>query len=212
MSKVRVVLLGVLAACALSATAMATQASAHEYLVEGKPVATGIHIKFHGEALSTSGWLLLGTAFFIKIHIVCEHIVFLGGILPEGKSLATITFSKCKVTEPAKGCIVKEPITAKTKGELVNEPVENKFNPESGTVFTEITLENNGTETCSTKGTSKVEGSQRCKLPKAGEELLVHEILCEASGSELKFFGNAATFMGPAVPVELETKQKWSAK
>jgi hypothetical protein len=209
MSKVRVVLLGVLAACALSATAMATQASAHEYLVEGKPVATGTHIKFKGKALATApnGWLLLATIFTIKVHIRCTHIKFAGGILPIGISKAQFTFTNCTVLEPA-NCTVKEPIaTNQVKGELVNTPVEDAFTPEGTTEFAKITLEG---ANCGVSGTGTVEGKQTCKLPSAGTELVVHEVLCETSGSALKFFGAAATFGGPAVNVELETKQKWS--
>jgi hypothetical protein len=209
MSKLRYVLLVALALCAFGTTAAA--ASAHEYLVGGKPIPEGFHIKFH--VLVETHWLLLGTPFGVAVHISClEGFSLLGGLLFGGTSLQSLTWTGCKVTKPA-GCTTGT-ITSKTKGTLLSAS-ETEFSPETGTAFTTITLEG---ASCSLKGQPfEVTGTQKCLTPEAESEKELHEVECKTSGSALKAGGKPATLEGLAAGIHIinekgeATKELYSA-
>lgn len=208
MCKLKKLVVGALAVVALSAVAPAI-ASAHEFLVEGKPVTGEVNLK---TGLLTSGdWTLKTTVLTIKIEILCKDATILGGvILPSGLvDKIKIDFSECEVVKPA-GCKVTEPIELNPLGgTLEKEPVEAKFKPESGETFVSIVF--TGCTTEALNGSHEVTGTQTCALPKASESVALHEIECKATGSALFFGGNAATFEGSGINTELEGSKPWSA-
>jgi hypothetical protein len=135
-----------------------------------------------------------------KITIVCKKTTFTGNLELEGKSNATIKYTECKLIETSTGkeitsCTV-EPITAVVNDELRETlgVLEDKFIEKEGKPFAEITITGGG---CALKVTKQaVTGSQTCELPHGEEFVEVHEIVCKASGSALKFGSKAASYIG----------------
>jgi hypothetical protein len=135
-----------------------------------------------------------------KITIACKKTTFTGNLELEGKSNATIKYTECKLVETSTGkevtnCTV-EPITAVVVDELIENAgaLEDKFLQKEGKPFAEITITG---ASCGFKITKQaVTGTQTCELPHGEEFLEVHEIVCKASGSALKFGSKAATYIG----------------
>jgi len=112
-----------------------------------------------------------------------------------------ITFTSCTILE-ALGtlCKVKEPIkTVSLDGTVANEDAESHdvvFTPETGTTFTTLELENNGTEICPEMavGSHPVVGEQLCTILEAEKDKAVHLLECVEAGSKLKVSGQEALF------------------
>ena len=120
-----------------------------------------------------------------------------------------ISFSECVVTgEHAAECKVEEqPIKTKAlDGEVLeSEPNHVVFTPESGKIFTEITI-GNKTGTCPStiKGVNPVKGEELCILPNNAENKVVQLLACtETKG--LEFGTNPAELLANA-EFELEDK------
>lgn len=103
-----------------------------------------------------------------------------------------LTYEECSVTKPAgKGCTVAGGTF--TTGSLVGETVPGatkiKYVPASGTTIATITIEG---ASCPVKGAKPLTGSETAVYEAEGAE----EEFTEASGSELKLAGQAATLTG----------------
>ena len=162
----------------------------------------------------TSGESILeGEVALVKVFIKCNKDTFSGELEATGASKGKVEFTECRVVNKKgnqiENCKVKEPIEFKFKDQLVSSPVEDEFKPAAGAIFVEITMEAEAGGVCAISGTYKVEGTQTCKLPSAGTLQAEHEIVCEPSGSSLKFAGNPATFTSTE-KVKLESGGKWA--
>jgi len=146
---------------------------------------------------------LAGTVASEKITIGCGKTAIetgKGTVETGGKTKATIVYSKCALYKTSTGkeiekCEVAN-ITAKVKGALeeTSGELEVKLEPETGSIFAEITISGS---TCLEKvSKAAVEGSQKCHLPGHWGFQRLHLIHCLASGSSLKFDKEAATYRG----------------
>jgi hypothetical protein len=140
------------------------------------------------------------------IPVLCSAIKNTGGKIV-GTATPSVTieglvleFSTCVVDEPAK-CVVTEPIkTESLKGEILKKE-EIEFTPTTGEIFATLKFANKGTEICSLKGLSlqikTVEGKgQGCLAPSIETPAKLHLLECPTSKSHLSFGGAAATFKG----------------
>jgi hypothetical protein len=206
MSKIKFVLLGLLAMFAASLAA-STPASAHEYLVEGKAITEKIEV----EGTSQTGKLestILGS----KVSIQCEEDLTREAFIEEkGKSKGKIEFKNCIVLEFSKGkrvflttCEVKEPATAEFTDELVEHSID-EFKPAlAEETFVELEI-----KTCALKGKYKVKGSQVCAIPEEEFEQVIHHLICTPAGSKLKLGSEAAQLFGEE-SLKLISKKPWS--
>jgi hypothetical protein len=150
-------------------------------------------------------YILAGSA----IHIECTAAELKEATALQHEPLITvpsidtvvILFTSCTLLpeEGGKKCAVekKEIQTNKIKGEFVNNE-EIKFTPETGTVFAEIKLVNNGSEECpeTIAGKEPVTGEQTCSFGSGiNEDLKTHILLCEPAKGKLKFGGNTAELL-----------------
>jgi hypothetical protein len=212
MSKLKVTVVAVIAVCAFATAAAAAQA--HQYLVEEKGVTGPVEL---ATGARTGGpYVLTGTPFGVATKISCSTVSVGSGstIGTGGSSTSVLEFTGCEVAKPAK-CVVKEPIVTSVNDVLIG-PVgapEDEFVPPEGKPFTEITLQNKGSETCSLNGKPfKVEGEQVCKLPEATSSKKAHALECKTAGSKLTAGGKTATFEGTATNIEVKSGANWSAE
>jgi hypothetical protein len=156
------------------------------------------------------------------VKIECTAANFPGGTFTQTAPLTTaasistkIDFTGCKLVEgPTTKCTIKELI--ETLGITGTFPEEGEiktttFKP-TGEIFTTITFENNGEETCpaTIKGTKSVKGKQTCSNITPGTDATVHLIECTTAGSELTFGENTAEF-DSTFEIELKnTTDSWS--
>lgn len=211
MTRLRLILLSMLAVFAVSAVASASASAASKceakeeggdntWCIEGKELA--------GEqALTTSqktSFVLTAAAAGITLTCTKETgsgtLVQVNSTEPAASDVE-LTFSGCTLTS-LPNCKVKEPIKVNGGGDLLDAVTKGRsevtFTPSEGETFAEITIENNGAKTCLQKGTFPVTGSQTCALPKGEEEITKHEVECKTTGSKLKLGKNEATFSGTA--------------
>lgn len=200
MSRMKLTLVAaVVAAFAIAATSAA--ASAHEYVVNGSPVAEKTNLASH---LFAGNFVLSGKPFTVAVHIECSKVQESGSINTGGTGTAKLEFSTCTVEKPG-NCTVKTPITTEVNTTLPGA-TETEFKPK-GAAFTTITLEG---ASCSLKEPFAVTGSQACALPGAETSSKTHEISCAVGGSKLKAGGAAATFSGTISGLELESGLNWN--
>ncbi len=202
MSRIKQAMVSVLAIAFVGAFASAS-ASAHRFIEEGpKEVKNGEKIT------GTSGVSeLASTIDKVAITIVCKKDKFEGTLETGGKTKATITYEECSLTGLS-GCKVPN-IIAKVNDKLIEnagKEIEDEFEQEGTEPFATIEI-----ETCTLKGKYKVTGTQKCALPKGKEFLVLHEIACATSGSNLKLASEKATYKGTA-SVEMASKNKWAVE
>jgi hypothetical protein len=200
MSKVKIVMLSLLAVFALSAAASASASAAtHQWLINGTLLGTGGTEEIQGNGLpyvqegqfesSISG---------LGLHIYCQTAILPSGkenILEggsTGKAKGRIEFTGCGVfdvsskgaSETLSACkIAAEPIVAKVEGELSGAGVLT-LKGEPLSIF-EI-VKTNKEATCAAAGIYEVKGTQVCVVPHYGVALYVHVIECTPGGSSLK--------------------------
>jgi hypothetical protein len=201
MLKPRGILLGVLAALALSAVAAAT-ASAHEYFAEGSKI-TGLL-----DGTSTSGKSILGAEILgTKVEIVSTLSSGTFSIGPNGTSTFTVNFTGLTLEEiNSKGelivltkCTVQSPFKFTGLDQLLETSGKwlDTFSPPSGSkIFAEFKII--GSECALAKTAAyKMEGSFNAILIKPEEERLLGMIEFnpkEAGSQSLQFGGDPATF------------------
>jgi hypothetical protein len=175
MSKVRLVLLGVLAALsAVAMTASAASAISFEYLVSGKLLAAGesrtFDVATDGKTTVLKGTVAgTGAELLSSVIKVAPGAKIFGG--KPGTNEETVEFENVSVDKPGT-CKLEGTTTIGTvplKSEIVEGSVEGAgngeayilFTPKSGTLFTSFKLTNKtSTESCLAKGlTLNVDGS-----------------------------------------------------
>jgi hypothetical protein len=218
MLKPRTILLGVLAALALSAVAAAT-ASAHEYIAEGKAITELLDGTFTS-GRSVFGLEILGA----KAEIVSTLSSGTFSIGPNGTSTFTVNLTGLTLEEiNSKGelialtkCGVESPFKSAGLDQLLETSGKwlDTFTPPSGSkIFAEFKI--TGSECPLAKAAKyKMEGSFNAILIEPTVEKLLGMIEFnpkEAGSQSLTFAGNPATFESTWSLV-LNDGKKWSGK
>jgi hypothetical protein len=219
MSRIRLIMLSMLAvfafAAVASASASAATCEAGDEAKDEYTVCSGAK-EFPGtltNSVKTTKAVLSSTVLGVEVKIECTE----GAIenKENGKdntSVGKISFTKCKVLKPAKGCAVAEPIVAEFTDALSPPPAAPKdtfTGAGEGGAFAAIEFRNNGSETCvlGDKSRFEVTGSQLCTFDTAiATEQKTHEVKCATSGSKLKLGANEAKFSATFTGVEAEGK------
>jgi len=223
MSRMKFILLGLLAAFAVSAAA-ASSASAEACHEQAGPEVTMCveNVEFGSPTTASetfSAKIKPTTVSILKIPgvitITCKKASTpaMGSLgefvvqdsLNPGVSDLRLEFSECTTTV-APHCVATEPIVANggTLGDNLDGVVESiekvKFSPSEGTVFATVNLKSVG-GTCAFVGNNNVSTKNKvagegpeCNLPNIKVENKEHEVVCEAAKSNLEFLGNAAEF------------------
>jgi hypothetical protein len=212
MTRIRLVLLGVLAVVAASALA-STSASAAEcpdtvkgadvaLCIEGKEAADGVY--------PFTSVKKPNTVFELNVkngpRMVCENAKNAGEF--EVKDAGTpqlevsdlvIEFSgNCKVTTNEPECEV-EPIVLNGGGDGIDGSItktnEMAMKPSTGKVLGTLKIKSKPGHVCVLSKEATIEGGQIMKLPGSTTETTRHELVAEASGSSLTISGIEATFV-----------------
>jgi hypothetical protein len=214
MSKVKVVLLGLVAVLAISAGTTSTASAAHVFKIEGTELA-GTEA---AEATSFSGKLenaILG----LSAAVQCEEDVSgPSEIKPKGESKGSIEFKNCFTIALEKGkrtfltsCSIKEPVVAQFTDQLTEHGVDEYKGSGAEEAFFEIEIKG---ESCAIKSKYKVKGRQDCSTPEAEFEKVIRESICTPAGSKLtqKSEGteNTAQLFGTD-QIKLKSAKNWSA-
>ena len=215
MTRIKLILLSMVAVLGLSAVASATASAAVEtrYFVEGDTEL----------AASESVAGTVGTAELVttlakdKVAIICtKNTLSNATVETVGKSKGEIKYEGCGELKQIKagklettGCTVTIP-PFKFIDLLIASPggtVEDEFKPESGTVFVEIEL---GGESCNSvfKGKFKTEGAYDAALPKGEVAEVGHEIVYTSTGSKVTFHGEPASYTNTVTNLLLSGTKK----
>jgi hypothetical protein len=216
MAKARIILLGLLAALALSAAATAT-ASAHEYAVEGTKVTTAV------EGTFTSGTSVLrGIVAKTNIEVVSTLSAGTFTLEEKGKSKYSVTFTGNKLYEvnaekhlvllSACGVTEKIEITNGKDTLLEKEVKAGEFldtfepNAEKGKVYVEFEITK-----CTLKGKYAAEGTANAFTAAGGTEKVLQNVVFSGEDQELKFATEPASFISTDSEVlnGANTGKKW---
>jgi hypothetical protein len=180
-------------------------ASAHEFIVEEKSLATTEELTGTIGA-SKVEFKLAGE----NTTIECKSGSLKGGVKNTGVMEANLKLSECQiVTWPPVCRAITEP-NVWLSDELTTFEEKPGFRF-SGLEGKEFLFEFRGTsKECSTKPTFPVDGSFTCELPAIKTEAVTHEIACKPAGDKLRVGSNAATFTATA-KAKLASGKKWSA-
>jgi hypothetical protein len=194
-SKIRVILLGVVAACALSALASASASAAKpQWFIGGAEFHGTETVTAKAETAFTLTSSLTGGA---KVVISCTGInAPKSEIFKDNEDASEkIVFTTCTVTEPAK-CVVPASITTSKIATLGQEAgtseVFDKFSPSGTETF--VTIPVTG---CAGEGNYAVKGTARCaEAAPATETTSKNCAFTTTSGNSLKFGINTAALAG----------------
>lgn len=225
MSRVRLLLLTVLAAFAVGALASASASAFVVELCKNEGAGHGKYKDAHCEltgGLEEYEWLAIPNGTEIldstglstlksvvvgkKLDIDCTKSKSKGTLNTNGLNLDTTVFEECQLYEIGTSttllCVLPN-IETKLHSELVGvlTTPEEKFVPESGTIFATIKL-------CGALGTIKVEGEITCQLPGAATSALAHDISCVEADKGLKV-GKEEAFFITLASVTLENGAAW---
>jgi hypothetical protein len=215
MSRMKLIVLGLLAAFALSAIAASTaSAVTHEWKVEGTTIAKGSKVEAAGQVTSGTLEFEVGST---SIEIKCDYPGLLSAgstnyLEAEGKNHLKIESFGCTVRKIEKGkpvnlpeCKVKEGKTAvEATGELEQaRPGVNKFTSVSGS----LAIEKN-TNACGVEGTVNYEGKLTCGLPWFGFEIFQWKFWCTPWGSHPFLIGGKPARIWWIIQLQLLKGQK----
>jgi hypothetical protein len=204
MSRVKLVMLSLLAALALTAVASSTALATHEFKVNTTVIPSGSKVEVQGQIVELGQ--LEGEISTIHVHITCNDAkgnASAKNVLESGgKSQLEAEFTGCTVYEVNNGkpeslpnCKIKK-ITAEAEGKTVTENgvVEFTGNKSGGTKeFGTVSIEDATSTACAVEGAFETKGSQLCDVPSYGFESDIGELICTGTGSkELKLDGNPA--------------------
>jgi hypothetical protein len=219
MSKVKFVMLSLIAVLAVSALA-ASSASAK---TENKYYETTEKKELVAQPIEgTVGTAQLQSIISnIKIFIICTtNKLSEAEISTEGSSKGEITYSGCTISEikngiktEAKKCKVEIP-AFKFKDKLIegveSGVVEDEFKPASGTLFVEIKIKGEKVAECGLEGTFKTEGSYIASLGDEAEvEKAEGEIVFTSTGSKVKFGKEKTSYTNVVSKVKRTNGKKW---
>jgi hypothetical protein len=194
MTRVRVVLLSLLAVFAVSAVASSTASAAHVYLIEQTELLSSEAIEDQGQNMKLETKILN-----VPIFIQCQEELSTGTIKPKGESTFRIEMKNCYLVENNNGkkvflpgCPIAEPIIAEGLDLLIEHSVDEfkgELNKEKG-LFASVELTS---EKCALKGKYKITGAQICAIPEAEFEKVLHHLICTPAGSKLVLGGGEKT-------------------
>jgi hypothetical protein len=189
MSRVKVMLLSLLAVFAASAVVSSTASAAHVYLIEQTELLSSEAIEDQGQNAKLEV-KIPGQA--ISIFIQCQEELSTGVIKPKGESTFRIEYKNCYVVENSTGkkiflvnCTVKEPIVAEGTDQLIEHSIDEFKGSGAEKLFSEITIE--GAKCVGVAGKYKVTGTQVCAVPEAEFEKVLHHLICTPAGSHLVY-------------------------
>jgi hypothetical protein len=202
MSKMKFILLSLLAAFAVSAVGSATASATHNFKIEGTEIGKAAKEEVTVTSKTAELESVVGA---LKIKITCQEdygTPATNAIEGEGKSKFEINFRNgCILWEISKAgskvllsaCKVKEPIIAKGEDLLVGPAgfPQEEFKEKGKEAFAIIEITGG---TCAIANTLEVKGTAKCSLPEAAVDQVVHEISCQAEGEELKLGAEPAFF------------------
>ncbi|MGA2163619.1 MAG: hypothetical protein ABSH36_04045 [Solirubrobacteraceae bacterium] len=203
MPRYRMVLAGLSVAIALAGLASAS-ASAHEFIVEEKSLATTEELTGTIGA-SKLEFKLAGE----DTTIECKSGSLKGGIRNTGAMETNLKLSECQiVTWPPVCRAITEPnVWLSDELTTFEEKPGLRF---SGLEGKEFLFEFRGTsKECTIKPTFPVDGSFTCELPEIKTEAVTHEVACKPAGDKLSVGPNVATFTATA-KARLASGKKWS--
>jgi len=207
MTRIRLILLSMIAVLGISAAASVASAAAAEpltrYSVEGiGEITESLAIEGNVGTAQLNG-LVLGN----KLMIECtENKLISGSIKPTGKSEGEINFAKCTVflikskkESQAGKCAVVEPIKFNFTDLLIVGPgglIEDEFKPTGAeNNFVTIEIKKVGEEGCPIAGKYETKGSYVASLGAEGEVLKTeHELVFTSTGSKVKLGKEPASF------------------
>jgi methionine-rich copper-binding protein CopC len=223
MARRRLTLLGLLMTLVVSLTVSAT-ASAHEFLIEEKPIEkTEVFITAPEGKIETT---IAGTA----VNIECEEGLSNGNLEGKGTFSGEIKLDQCALGEDNKSeealtsCMVN-PVEFKIKGELVGGAdggVEGEIKA-GGTekeTIAEITVASNKSLeeeeseklTCALSGTYKLKGPGIvCALPEIAIAMPDHEFNCTSSDDKIKLGEKEAARLTVPFSISLQSGEEWYA-
>lgn len=220
MSRIKLVLLAMVAVFGISAAASVASAVAAEPLTRYSVESVG-EIKEALEVTATVGTAQLnGIIAKAKVMIECTKNTEKSSVIePEGKSKGEIDYEGCTLysihsikESLAATCRVTEPIKFKFIDLLIvgkGGLIEDEFKPATGETFVEITLANAPESTCLSKGTFPAKGTYISSLGDEGEVLKkLHELVFTSTGSKITFGGEPASFTN-RVSLELKDGKSW---
>jgi hypothetical protein len=201
MSKVKIVMLSLLAVFALSAAASATASAAgtHQWFINGTLLGSGVKEEVQGNTLPyVQETQFEMTISGLGLHAYCQTTVIPGGDQnvieggSVGKAKVRLEFDGCAafdvtgmgVSERLSGCKAGlEPVLAEAEGELINAGVLD-LEGEPIAKF-EIVKANAKESSCAIEGKYEIKGSLVCVIPHYGVPLYVHVLECTPGGSSL---------------------------
>jgi hypothetical protein len=204
MSRVRLVVLGVLAACALSAAA-STPAFAGSCTGNTNWVfcsGSGTELGSAGPTLilGLGGLSLLASVVGtteVKIHCLDVHLHAL--LLALGHFHGTLTYLWCKLVKPT-NCKLstgnEKEIEAAFSGELTGGLSATINGSKAGEEFTTVNIAEKNA--CAIINNYKITGSQLVEIPNGHVALVEQEIVAKKANSHLKFGVESASYSGTA--------------
>jgi hypothetical protein len=209
MSRSKFILLVAVAATALSAVASSSASAATKPCKEtgsnrwvfcfdsGLEIGTPAQAVLGISHLSLLASIVAGAE--VKIH--CPKDDFKGELELLGKTKGLILFLQCTVVKPANCTLNPSDIHAVFTDQLIGHPgaAEDEFTGSKNAAtkeFASLNIEGAG---CVAKGEFAVTGTQKCALPEFGTALVVHDIDCKKSGSNLKLGTAVASFSSLAL-------------
>jgi hypothetical protein len=194
MFRIKLVILSLLAALALSAVASPTALAVHEFIVNGKTIAKGEKVEIQG----SGGIYLEATLAKTLTHIECQQALLPVGasnVLEEGgKSKLKVEFKGCTVTTVIAGAVENQPkckvVSFNLEGtsELPEAGVASIVGSGAEKLFSKIEVaEVSGAGACALAGTYELKGTQLCDIPAYSETLPGFGIACPpVGGKEVK--------------------------
>jgi hypothetical protein len=213
MSRIKVALLSLLAAFALSAVASTTAlaGTSHVYLIEQTELGAGSNPATEAiEGKSTSSKVEIEAAGNFLVTL-CKSDEIKGELKTKGASDFNILFSNCELYDRSfktgeqeflTACKVKEPVEASGVGELITHSIT-EFKEFKGALVLEGTL-------CGFVGKFEITGTQTCSTPEGGFSREIHNLECAPAASSLKLQASPAQFFGTQ-EIKLKSKKKWAA-
>jgi hypothetical protein len=202
MSRVRLVLLGVLAACALSAAA-STPAFAGSCTGSTNWVfcsGAGTELASGTLVLGLGGLsLLASTVGLVEVKIHCPDVHVHGLLLSLGHFHGTLTYLGCRLVKPTTcklSTANESKIVASFNGELTGGKSATITGSAAGEEFAVVEIVQKSS--CAIIANYKITGSQLVSIPKGEESVAEQEIVATKENSHLKFGVEPASYSGSA--------------
>jgi hypothetical protein len=210
MSRVKIVMLGLLAVFAVGASASATASatSTHQWIIEGTSLGSTSKAEVQGNGLPhiQEGQIESSIA-GLGLHIYCQTTILPSGASnvleggTVGKIKSKIEFTGCSIFDvTSKGAsehlatckIETEPIVAEAEGELTGAGVLTLKGLSGGAIAKFNLVKANKEASCAAETKTEVKGSQVCVFPHDGVEAYTHVLECLPGGSSLTLSGEPA--------------------